>query len=317
MKTLTRSMLLLVVALACAIPSTALAAGVPGATTGAARDVSPSAATLPGTVRPNGLVTTWYFQYGKKKTYGTRTPAQDAGAGTKAVPVTSTITGLAPNTTYHYRLVATNSRGATQGADRTFKTPQVPTVSTIATSLNPNRFGQLVAVSGFLIGPKGGGGKEVALEGNAFPFTAGFQQIGNSVLTADNGGYQFVFPPIVTTQLRVVDRSDPSIVSPIVTQSVATLVTLKPSRRSRKGVVRFAGTIQPAGAASSVVIQKRTPKGGWKNVTVAFPKTKAGATKSTYSRRKHVRSGVFRAVALPRDGGFVEGLSKGKRVHRR
>jgi hypothetical protein len=317
MKTLTRSMLLLVVALACAIPSTALAAGVPGATTGAARDVSPSAATLPGTVRPNGLVTTWYFQYGKKKTYGTRTPAQDAGAGTKAVPVTSTITGLAPNTTYHYRLVATNSRGATQGADRTFKTPQVPTVSTIATSLNPNRFGQLVAVSGFLIGPKGGGGKEVALEGNAFPFTAGFQQIGNSVLTADNGGYQFVFPPIVTTQLRVVDRSDPSIVSPIVTQSVATLVTLKPSRRSRKGVVRFAGTIQPAGAASSVVIQKRTPKGGWKDVTVAFPKTKAGAAKSTYSRRRHVRSGVFRAVALPRDGGFVEGLSKGKRVHRR
>src|SRR5215212_3407426 len=206
---------LLAAALACAIPSAAVAAGKPAANTGKASNLSPTAATVAGSVNPNGLVTTWYFQYGKTNKYGTRTPAQDAGSGSKAVAVSSTLTGLTPKTTYHYRLVATNSAGSTQGADRTFKTPQQPTVSTIATNPNPVTFGGPVVVSGFLIGPNGGGGKEVALEGNAFPFTAGFQQIGNSVVTADNGGYQFIFTPVVNVQLRVVDRTNPKVVSPV------------------------------------------------------------------------------------------------------
>lgn len=316
--TRTRSILLLLAAaLACAIPATAIAAGKPGVTTRNATEVSPTAATVHGSVNPNGLVTTWYFQYGKTKSYGARTPAQDAGSGTKALQVSSTLTGLTPNTNYHYRLVATNSSGSTLGGDRTFKTPQEPTVSTIATAPNPVTFGSPVVVSGFLIGPNGGGGKEVALEGNAFPFTAGFQQIGNSVITADNGGYQFLFTPVVNVQLRVVDRTNPKVVSPVVEQNVAVRVSLKASKRGRKGRVRFSGHVTPAGSASVVLIQRRTSKGGWKNVASPPPHTKSGATSSSFrSRKVKVRPGVFRAVARPGDGAHVEGISKGKRVRR-
>jgi len=38
----------------------------------------------------------------------------------------SFLTGLAPNTTYHYRLVATNSAGITNGSDMTFMTLRAP-----------------------------------------------------------------------------------------------------------------------------------------------------------------------------------------------
>ena len=312
-----RILLLALAMLALAVPASALAAGKPTAKTSAATQLAPDAATVNGSLNPNSLVTTWYFQFGKTARYGSRTPAQDAGAGKKSVNVSYGLTGLTPNTTYHFRLVATNSAGSTSSPDRTFKTPQTPTVSTIATTPNPASFGRAVAVGGFLVGPKGGAGKQVALEGNAFPFTAGFTQIGNTVVTADNGGYQFVFIPIIATQLRVVDRSDPSVVSPTATQNVAIHVTLHPSHRGRKGRVRFAGTLTPAGSSSVVVIQRRTSKGGWKNVVHPLPQTKSGASSSTYrSRKVRVRPGVFRAVASPSSGGYVEGSSNAKRVRR-
>lgn len=311
----TRTIFLLIAALlALAIPSTAIAAGRPSATTGKASDLSPSSATVSGTLNPNGLVTTWYFQYGPSTRYGSRTPAQDAGSGTKSVPVSASLTSLKPNTTYHFRLVATNSAGNRLGADRTFKTPQEPTVSTIATTPNPVTFGKPVVVSGFLVGPKGGGGKQVALEGNAFPFTAGFQQIGNSVITADNGGFQFVFTPVVNVQLRAVALADRSVVSPVVLQSVAIRTTLRASKRGRRGKARFSGTISPARSASVVVIQKRTKRGGWSNVTSILPRTKSGATSSTFSKKVRTRTGVFRAVARTGDGAHVQGISSRKRV---
>jgi hypothetical protein len=313
----TRTLFLTLIALAClAIPASAIAAGRPNATTRAATDVSPTAATLHGSLNPNGLVTTWYFQFGKTKSYGNRTPALDAGSGSKAVQVSSGLTNLAANTTYHYRLVATNSAGSRLGGDRTFKTPQQPTVSTLATSANPVTFGKTLFVSGFLIGPKGGGGKRVALEGNAFPYTAGFQQLGNTVVTDQNSAYQFVLTPLMNVQLRVVDRSDPSVVSPVLTQDVAMRVRLKVSRRGSKGRARFSGSVSPAGSASVVVIQRRTKRGGWTNVTSILPRTKKGATSSTFTRKRKTRLGVYRAIARPAGGAYVEGISGAHRVRR-
>lgn len=49
-----------------------------------------------------------------------------AGNGTSPVATTANITGLTPNTTYHYRAVAQNTRGTTYGADQTFGFPLVP-----------------------------------------------------------------------------------------------------------------------------------------------------------------------------------------------
>ena len=80
-----------------------------------------SSATLNGTVNPNGLLTTYVFQWGRTTAYGSATTATSAGSGTGQVAASARITGLRYYTVYHYRLVATNSAGTTYGADQSFR----------------------------------------------------------------------------------------------------------------------------------------------------------------------------------------------------
>jgi DNA-binding beta-propeller fold protein YncE len=98
----------------------------PSAQTGAAAEVTSTAALLAGTIGTFGGQTTFHFEYGLSDTYGTSVPAgAEAIAGNERAPRTFTrrITGLQPGATYHYRLVAKNSAGVTFGDDRTFTTP--------------------------------------------------------------------------------------------------------------------------------------------------------------------------------------------------
>ncbi len=82
--------------------------------------------SLSGSVNPNGTATSYRFEYGTTNAYGTNLPVPDAsaGSGSADVPVSENVTGLLPNTTYHFRLSATHSGGpAVTTADRTFTTP--------------------------------------------------------------------------------------------------------------------------------------------------------------------------------------------------
>jgi predicted lipoprotein with Yx(FWY)xxD motif len=83
---------------------------------------------LKGTINPYGLETHYHFEYGTTMSYGANAPVPDgdAGSGIYNVPVSQTVTGLQPNTTYHFRLVATNSDGPGTGADGSFTTPADP-----------------------------------------------------------------------------------------------------------------------------------------------------------------------------------------------
>jgi CSLREA domain-containing protein len=94
----------------------------PGATTAAASGVTAGAAVLGATVNPNDLPTTYRFDFGTTPAYGSSTPALAAGNGGSAGGVSATIGGLAPSTTYHYRVVAINADGTSAGADATFTT---------------------------------------------------------------------------------------------------------------------------------------------------------------------------------------------------
>jgi hypothetical protein len=113
----------------------AVALAQPAATTGAADSITTSSATLTGTVNPGGVATTYHFEYGTSSSYGLTTPDTDAGSGSSAVSISAPLAGLTSDTTYHYRLVATNADGASQGADRTFRTSagaRPPSVSSVA-----------------------------------------------------------------------------------------------------------------------------------------------------------------------------------------
>ncbi len=100
----------------------ALASTAPTVTGEAASNTSNTGATISASVDPQGQATTYAFEYGTSTKYSVQTTPQSAGAGTQAAPVSTTLTGLQPGTTYHYRAIATNAGGTTTGPDATFTT---------------------------------------------------------------------------------------------------------------------------------------------------------------------------------------------------
>jgi hypothetical protein len=118
-----------------AVPAVAAQAraGAPTVTTGTASAVTAASATVGGMVNPNGRRTTYHFDYGTTTAYGSLAPSPDAVAGSDrtAHAVSVSLTGLLPGTTYHFRIVGTNSRGTAAGADATFTTaPASPPAGT-------------------------------------------------------------------------------------------------------------------------------------------------------------------------------------------
>ena len=81
-------------------------------------------------VNPLGNDTHVYFQYGTapcqvdpEACAATPTaPGEDIGAGTEDVSSAASLTGLASGITYHYRAIASNSLGVSEGPERTFTT---------------------------------------------------------------------------------------------------------------------------------------------------------------------------------------------------
>src|SRR4029079_8798127 len=117
--------------------TTLTANGPPVVTTNPATLIASFSATLNGSLNPHGLTTTVSFQYGTTTAYGSTTPIQTQ-TGSTYRDIAANISGLSPNTLYHFRIVATNSAGTRFGGDRTFTTLSL-TGAPVATT-NPATF---------------------------------------------------------------------------------------------------------------------------------------------------------------------------------
>jgi len=82
-----------------------------------------NSAVLQATVNPGGAATEYHFEYGLTVAYGSDTPEQSAGSGTEPEVVSSLVTGLEPNTVYHFRVVAHSQAGTQIGSDNVLTTP--------------------------------------------------------------------------------------------------------------------------------------------------------------------------------------------------
>lgn len=92
--------------------------------------VSETTADFKATINPHGTATTFHFQYGTSTGYGEETSEGEAGSANEPITVSQEVSGLAPGTTYHYRVVAHNEAGMIYGPDSSLSTtsPQpVPT----------------------------------------------------------------------------------------------------------------------------------------------------------------------------------------------
>jgi len=126
---------LLLWSVSCALLVTAIVAAPavalsPSVETLSATSVASTTATLNGKVNPNSLETKAYFEYGTTTSYGSKTAEVNVVSGGTTVERNEPISGLSPGTTYHFRIVASNSSGTSQGADKTFTTPSPPSVIT-------------------------------------------------------------------------------------------------------------------------------------------------------------------------------------------
>ena len=84
--------------------------------------ITNTAATLGGLVNPTGFTTSYHFDWGTTAGYGHSTPPVSAGAGSNEIPVSFTVAGLLPSTTYHFRVVAHSAGGTVYGDDQQFTT---------------------------------------------------------------------------------------------------------------------------------------------------------------------------------------------------
>lgn len=101
---------------------TITAASAPTVSTGVATSVTATGATLNATVNANYSSVTVSFEYGTTTAYGNSvTAAQSPLFGGSATAVSAPISGLTPNTIYHFRVKAVNTvTGTVSGNDGTF-----------------------------------------------------------------------------------------------------------------------------------------------------------------------------------------------------
>jgi hypothetical protein len=91
-----------------------------------AENVTRTTALLKAHFDGNGEETKYFFEWGTDTTYGNQSaapPGTSAGSPTGLTPLSFEATGLDYDTLYHFRVVASNGQGTSNGNDRTFKTP--------------------------------------------------------------------------------------------------------------------------------------------------------------------------------------------------
>jgi hypothetical protein len=109
----------------------------PAADGSTASGVGRTAATLAGVVsNPDVRPGTVWFQYGTSTAYDNSTAAQALAPNSFATPYGAPLAGLAPGTTYHFRLVAQDPDGTLYGPDQQFTTAQAS--SPVAPSWSPS-----------------------------------------------------------------------------------------------------------------------------------------------------------------------------------
>jgi hypothetical protein len=296
-----------------ALPAAAQAAVVPKVNTNGPREVGFESAVLTGSVNPNASNTSYYFQYGVTKAYGSQTAIADAGSGSKAVAVRLLIKGLQPLTVYHYRLVAVNSAGASIGDDEKLLTTKVPLSLAILSSPNPVPFGGAVTVQGTLSGTENAN-RAVVLQASAFPFTAGFQSIGNTELTSPTGGFIFTVPSLTSsTQFRVFTPTSKPVISAVASENVAVRVSSHVARTKRRGFARIYGTVTPAVDGAQVgMLRIAQGHGILAGGTVAKP---LNASSSRFSRVVRVQKGAYRVLVKVAPGAVVSAYGTPLLIH--
>ena len=269
----------------------------PSVATGSASSVTQTAATLNATVDPNeGQLTSCELEYGTSTAYGSSAPCSPGSAGGNVVvAVSAGLAGLAPNTTYHFRIVATNAGGTAHGSDHTFATlPLPPAVSTGS----PSAVTRTSAILSASVNPNGGAVTALRVR---IRIERGLRQFGPVFALAgiragagnrDRGACPGSCPPAPTTTGSVrATRAEPA---PAPTRR-------SPPRRNRRRRRLPSDPPKPpppacalALASTTVTIQKQ----GWLVVNLTRSGSAVCSGRLTFTYRTRARNGRLKSVTL-------------------
>ncbi|HEY2768372.1 MAG TPA: NHL repeat-containing protein [Solirubrobacteraceae bacterium] len=89
------------------------------------REVAYEGATIEAQIAPMGPSATYHVEYGTDASYGSRAPVSEApvGSGSESLTVKQSLYNLQAGATYHFRVVASNAYGTTDGSDHVLRTP--------------------------------------------------------------------------------------------------------------------------------------------------------------------------------------------------
>jgi hypothetical protein len=258
-----------------AFSGTTTTAQAPTASTGSASAITASAATLAGTVNPNGADTHAWFLYGTSSTLAgaSQTTSQDLGSGTTASAMTANLTGLTASTTYYFEAVAQNATGTTDGTISNFTTPatviaQAPTTTTgpasavtansatLAGTVNPNgadtQVWFLYGTSSTLTGASQTASQDIGSGTTATPVTANltglsasttyyFQAMAQNSTGMTNGA----IGNFITTAIPYTITGTAITVAPGATTGNTSTITVTPATAGYTGVVNLSCAIRP------------------------------------------------------------------------
>ena len=235
------------------------AAAAPTALTGPVSSVGGSTATVTGTVNPGSAATDWWFEYGISTAYGSKTATTAAGAGSANVAVNAPLSGLTPATTYHYRLVAKNASGTSNGADGVFTTASPPAVVTsAATGVTTSS-----ATLGGTVNPNGQAtswyveyGTSTSYGSRSASTSAGAGTVARAVSVTVNGltgGRTYHFRLVATSSVGTTHGDDMTFAT-----GVLPAATTSPATSIGAASARLNGSVDPNGRATSYFFEYGT-----------------------------------------------------------
>jgi hypothetical protein len=285
----------------------------PLAYTGYVPDVSETTATLRGGVIPRGTETSYSFQYGTTVAYGSQTPSLLAGAGGQEVKVSQPLTGLIPNTVYHFRLVAVSAAGTATGPDHTFTTKKTPLKIAILAPHNPGLYGDRITVSGTVSGSDAAN-HWIVLQANPYPYLAGFRAMSVPEVTDAAGNFSFPLEGLKrSSQLRVATVDQPKVLSPVLTELLAVRVSFHARHAAHRGYMHMYGSVAPAQAGARVDFQWL--RRGHMPAIVSSTVLRGGSHSSRFSALVRLRhKGLYRAYVRVTSGELLSHYSRAVRI---
>ena len=171
--------------------------GSPNVTTKGVSFISQSTAVLNGEVNPNGVQTSYWYEYGTTESLGRASGAQLIGGGYVTYSAPAAVTGLSANTAYFYRLVAQNQYGKVNGGLMSFQTTNTPPPPYVAPTVETRAATEVAenqATLQALVNPRGSTttywfefGRTTALGDTTGPKSAGAGTANVSVSTTITG----------------------------------------------------------------------------------------------------------------------------------